>query len=418
MATENNIILITDDKSVESVLKPKLVLLREIDSVSTLNYTEAFDKVKESFPEIVLIYCSSQKDECLELIKKISQDRKTKNISVLLVIDEYDEDFILSAYDENIADYVSVNSTEAELLMRVMWCFKKNSQLRKLKKQSQLLERLNVIDKETGFFTEKNAKDIFENEIANIKNIEESAIFMMVSLSEESKTKITLASFAKAIKKSIRHSDMVIHCANGRFFIILTGTQVKWAFIVAEKIKKSLGENIRLVSSVSEMSEKPFEQLNTELLNALCEAETSGSDLMILNNDELKSKNDSDWLSKMNSEQKNFKLFKQAFSKKLEKVIAPTFFQLQKAYEENLFETVIEQYCTSDMSEFILKKESSYAELKITYPGFSKINIDIIYHGLDTPENRRINLDLTELTDSSLTQIIEDFIQEFKTTFE
>ena len=54
------------------------------------------------------------------------------------------------------------------------------------------------------------------------------------------------------------------------------------------------------------------------------------------------------------------------------------------------------------------------SELKITYPGFSKINIDIIHQGLDSPENKRISLDLTELDESKLTKIVEDFIKEFK----
>ena len=62
-----------------------------------------------------------------------------------------------------------------------------------------------------------------------------------------------------------------------------------------------------------------------------------------------------------------------------------------------------------------MKKGDNYSTLKITYPGFSKINIDIIHQGLDSPENRRIGLDLTELTDVKLTSIIDEFIKEFKT---
>ena len=116
----------------------------------------------------------------------------------------------------------------------------------------------------------------------------------------------------------------------------------------------------------------------------------------------------------MNTTQKNFKLFKQAFNKKLEKVITPVFFQMQKMYEEKLFKTKIDQYSNDTLSQFSLKTLDREGELKITYPGFSKINIDVIHKGLDSPENKRIRLDLTELDEERLTKILEDFILDFK----
>ena len=121
-----------------------------------------------------------------------------------------------------------------------------------------------------------------------------------------------------------------------------------------------------------------------------------------------------DWLDKINSSQKNFKLFKQAFNKKLDKVITPVFFQMQKLYEEKLFKTQIEQYSNSSLSSFSLKKPNNESELKITYPGFSKINIDIVHQGLDSPENKHLSLDLSELDEAKLTKILENFIQDFK----
>jgi hypothetical protein len=89
---------------------------------------------------------------------------------------------------------------------------------------------------------------------------------------------------------------------------------------------------------------------------------------------------------------------------------------MQKLYEEKLFETQIEQYSNSALSAFTLKHGDQVSELKITYPGFSKINIDLLHQGLDSPENKRISLDLTELDDSKLTKILEKFIKEFKST--
>lgn len=412
MSAESNIILITNEEDIVQVLKPKLVLLREVDNILPTRYSDAIEKIKSMLPDVVLLYCSDEREQCLELIKKIKATEEVKDTSILLILNSYDQDFILSAYDENITDYLTLGSDDTEILMRTIWCIKKSLLLNTFKKQHSLLEELAVIDKKTGFYTFEYCDKIFENEFRTLKNFDYDGILMLVSASEESKTKLDFYQLAKAIRNSTRVSDVVVHASANRFYILLVGTNLKGGFCVWDKIKRNIGEAYTLNAGISTIGEKSFETLKTELLNALVEANSTKQDLIIVSDEEKHLSND--WLDKINSTQKNFKLFKQAFNKKLEKVITPVFFQVQKLYEEKLFEVQIEQYSNSALSSFILRKDNNVSELKITYPGFSKINIDIIHQGLDSPENKRISLDLTELDETRLTQILEDFIIEFK----
>lgn len=414
MSGESNIILITNDIGVEKILKPKLVLLREIDNIKTVSYSEAAEKINTIFPEMVILYCAKEKEQCIEIIKAIRADEKTQRTSILLVVKEYNQDFILNAYDEDITDYLTLDSDDAEILMRSIWCLKKNLVMTTVDKQHHLLEDLGIVDKTTNFYSKEYCEKIFKNEIRNLKEVKNAeAILMLASASEESKTKLNPTLFAKAIKKSIRNSDVVIHGNANRFYILLMDTNLKGAFCVWEKIKQTIGTQYSINAGVSFVGEKTFEELQKELLNALLEANSSNQDLVIVS-EEVKNSSQ-DWLDKINSTQKNFKLFKQAFNKKLDKVITPVFFQLQKLYEEKLYKTQIEQYSNSTLSSFVLKKSNNVSELKISYPGFSKINIDVIHQGLDSPENRRISLDLAELDETRLIRILEDFIKEFKT---
>lgn len=412
MPVESNIILITNDETVVQVLKPKLVLLREVDNILPTRYSAALAEIKNVVPEVVLLYCSKEKEECLELIRKIKTNEQTKRTSILLVVDNYDQDFILSAYDENITDYLTLNADDAEILMRTIWCIKKSFLTDTLNKQHDLLEELAVIDKNTGFYTNEYSDKIFDNEFKTLKKLNLDGILMLISASEESKTKLNPLQLAKAIKNSTRNSDVIVHGNANRFYVLLSGTNLKGAFCVWDKIKRAVGENYTLISGITTVGEKTSEEMKTGLINALAEANSTKQDLVIVSEEE---KNlSSDWLDKINSTQKNFKLFKQAFNKKLDKVITPVFFQMQKLYEEKLFKTQIEQYSNQTLSSFVLKKDDQISELKITYPGFSKINIDLVHQGLDSPENKRISLDLTELDESRLMKILEDFIQEFK----
>lgn len=411
MSAESNIILITNTRNIIDILKPKLVLLREIDDILTTNYNNAIDKIQEIVPDVILIYCSDEKDACIQLIKTIKLNERTKNISVLLIVDEYEQDFILNAYDELVDDYLAVNADDAEILMRTIWGLKKTVNMTSISKQKSLLESLNIIDKNTSFYTNEYCEKIFENEFKNLEKSNDDGILMLISASNESKTKLNPLQLAKAIKTSIRTSDVAVHSSANRFFVLLRETQLKGAFTVWDKIKRAVGEQYTINAGISTVSGKSFADLQKELVNALVEATSTNQDLVIVSDEEKADTND--WLDKINP-QKNFKLFKQAFTKKLEKVITPIFFQTQKMYEDKLFKTQIEQYSNETLSAFILKSEDKLSELKITYPGFSKINIDVIHQGLDSPENKRINLDLTELDETKLTTILEEFIAEFK----
>lgn len=411
MSAESNIILITNTKNIVDILKPKLVLLREIDDILTTNYNNAIDKIQEIVPDVILIYCSDEKDACIQLIKTIKLNERTKNISVLLIIDEYEQDFILNAYDELVDDYLTVNADDAEILMRTIWGLKKTVNMTSISKQKSLLESLCIIDKNTSFYTNEYCEKIFENEFKNLEKSNDDGILMLISASNESKTKLNPLQLAKAIKTSIRTSDVAVHSTANRFFVLLRETQLKGAFTVWDKIKRAVGEQYTINAGISTVSGKTFADLQKELINSLVSATSTNQDLVIVSDEEKADTND--WLDKINP-QKNFKLFKQAFNKKLEKVITPIFFQTQKMYEDKLFKTQIEQYSNETLSAFILKSEDKLSELKITYPGFSKINIDVIHQGLDSPENKRMNLDLTELDETKLTTILEEFIAEFK----
>lgn len=412
MAAENNIVLITNHDDVAQILRPQLVLLRDVDSISVTNYADAIKNLKSWSPDAILLHCDYEKQDCLNLVREIKADDAIKNIALLLVVSEYDQDFVLNVYDEEITDFFVLEANEAEILMRIIWGLKKTILTSKVRKQQNLLEQLNVINSKTGFYTNQYCETVFDGEFQIIaeKNVE--AIMMAISPSEEGKTKINPTQFAAAIKKSTRNSDIISHGPAGKFYVLLPKTNLKGAFCVWDRIKKAAGEDNPINAGVGPVEGKSFADLKTELLNALVEAEATKTDLVVVSDKEEQSSGD--WLNKISSTQKNFKLFKQAFTKKLEQVITPVFFQVQKLYEEKLFKTKIEQSCNSTLSSFSLKKLDHESELKITYPGFSKINIDIIHQGLDSPENKRISLDLTELDESRLTKILEDFIKEFK----
>ncbi len=402
---DENILLVTDDEDVAETVLSKLVLLRESDSIAVCDYKMAKRILENPSVSIVLVHECENKDKTLKLIQSI----KSAEYEIILLVNDYDQDFILSAYDLGVSDYYSVKSDSYEMLIRTVNCFKSRSLKVRFARDLALLEKLDVVDEETGFYKYKCSRELLAEFIKNVKV--QNGMFVILLLDESCKTRFSADKLSKAIKKSTRCDDVVSVARGGKFYIILPNVDKLGAFAVVHKVQNLLGSRLIVRAGVCRIENKSFDRLEKEAFAALSEACQTNETAVLL---EEKVKTLDDWLDDEEKDDKNFKLFKNAYNNKLEKVIAPVFFRLQKSYEEKLFNTKIDQYSDELQSVFQLKHGKQESRLKITYPGFAKIIIYITHDGLDSPENREISLNLNEVTQSGLAKIIEDFIKEFK----
>lgn len=402
---DDNILLITDEDSVAEKILSKLVLLRDSDSIAVCDYKMARRILENSGVAIVIVHDCGDSEKTLKLINSI----KSPDHEIILLVNNYDQEFILKAYDCGVSDYFSTESEPYEMLIRTVNCFR----LRALKVQHcrnlSLLEHLVVVDKETDFYNYKYCKELLA-EFIQEKRVQ-NGMFVILALDESCKTSFSLDKLSKAIKSSVRCDDIVSIVRGGKFYLILPNSDKLGAFAVVNKIQSLLGTKLIIRGGVSRIANKSFERLEKESFAALSEACQTDETVVFL---EEKVRTLDDWLNEEEKSDKNFKLFKNAYNNKLEKVIAPVFFRLQKAYEEKLFNTKIEQYSDELQSVFQLKHGDIESRLKIIYPGFAKIIVSIVHEGLDSPENREIELHLNEISQKGLAKIVEDFIKEFK----
>lgn len=403
----NNILLITNDTSIIETFDDKLVLLRESDRVSYCDYEDAPDVIFENNHDIVILHENEDKEKTLNLIKYI----KDKCQNIILLINSYDRDFVLSAYDEGIEDYFSVRSDPSEMLIRVINCIKKSNLKKDAARYKKYLKEYGIIADYTGFISQKFTEDICSVEFENFAN---SGAFIVISPDEEGKANYSSEKMSEAIKKSIRNGDLACNASGTKFYIMLSQSGLNGAVTVFEKIKFELNSQFSVKAGICEIQGAGFSETERKAQCALSDAMINNQEMVIYAD---KNETLDDWLdTPANENEKNFKLFKQAFNKKLEKVITPVFYRLQKSYEEKLFNTKIEQYTDETQSVFCLKNPKQESQLKIVYPGFAKIIIYITHAGLDSPENSEVTMPLNKITQKELIRIVEDFIKEFKTT--
>lgn len=402
---DDNILLITDEEDVAANVLSKLVLLRESDSIAVSDYKIARKTLENSSVSIVIVHQKDDKEKTLNFIKTIKSD----DYAIILLVNKYEQDLILASYDMGIADYFSINSESYEMLIRTVNCFKRQTLKSKTLRDGSLLKLLGAIDNETEFYKYKYCKDLLAEFVKDKKFY--NGMFLIIAIDDATKNRFSTDKLAKAIKQSIRGNDIATVVKGGKYYLMLPNIDKVGAFTVVEKIQRILGDKLLIHAGVSKIADKTFDRLEKEAYAALSEA-IQTKELSVFLEEKVKTLDS--WLTEDEKDEKNYKLFQNAYNNKLEKVIAPVFYRLQKAYEEKLFNTKIEQYSDELQSVFQLSSPKQESRLKILYPGFAKIVIYIIHDGLESPENKEISLNLNEVTPRSLSKIVEDFIKEFK----
>lgn len=403
----NNILLITDNEKISKVLSEKLVLLRSFDEIVVTDFENAYSSLSAVNPSVIFLNESGKREAAVKYLNHIKT--KFPQTVVILVADNYDVDFIMSMYDLGIDDYILENTAPADILIKAVNALKQSSTKKNAERNKNLLINLGIISISDGFYTEKYANEIMAQEL---ENVSDETMFLIVTYDELDRVKFVFEELANAVKQSVRTNDVVIELQTGKFYILLENADINGAVCVFNKIKTNLNVDFRIKAGIISAAGKKFKELEQKASVALTDAMLSAKDYCVYEEKEIQ---EDEWTLEPDRSQKDFKLFRQAYLKKLEKVITPVFYKLQNMYDDKLGATKIEQYTDENQCIFHLKNSRQTSRLTLVYPGFAKVVIYITHSGLDSPENKEIIMHLKQLNETVLTGIIESFIEDYKT---
>ena len=227
----------------------------------------------------------------------------------------------------------------------------------------------------------------------------------MVAISPDDKSKFLLSSnqIETLILNNIRNEDILMNYAPNKYFLLLNNTTVEHAQDILSKIQSKLPEKI--YAGFVQVGNKNRSQVINEALNKLHEA---------INRTIIQTSSVSD--DSINS---NFKNFRKNLNKNFEKIVIPAFYQFQQKYGEKLFGAIIEHETGNDFGILNIKTKNVIGTLKISYPGFSKINVDIMYKNMHNndkmfPSPKRVALEPEELESGLISDLLEQFVTEFR----
>ena len=406
-----SILLISENKSTGDFLSGKLLLLRNSDNVETADFETVKNTETKFNPDVIILDSAGKQDiieEELSFLKK-----NYKDVYLILYAENSKPDFVAGMYDCGIDDYITPQSSEADILIKMVNALKQTSARRIASRNENLLKELDVISSDSGFYTERCANELMSQALAQLTD----GIFMIVTYDELDRARFSFELLRYAVKNSVRAEDLVIEVKASKFYILLPDADEQGGIAVFEKIKNKLEDRFRIKSGIERITTRDFRYIEQKASAALSDAMLGADDYCIYTEAE-KDQQENLPNIEFEKEKKDFKLFRLKFSKKLENVITPVFFRLQRVFEDELPDTKIEQSADELQCIFHLKSPRQTSRLTLVYAGLGKVVIYITHSGLDSPENRELILPLKDLTEKSLSDIVCNFVDEYKSCIE
>lgn len=409
MIENNNILLISEDENATELILNKLVLLRDNDKITKCNCKETKKALQNSLYCVVLLYADIKEQE--SIFKTIKTIKETKPDSeIILIPNDINTELILKAYDAGIYDYVPIDAESFDFVIKTINCYKLRTLKNIEQRNEKFLYQQGVIDEKTNLYKYNYLKDIFID-IADDLRIQ-NGIFSILTLNDKNKTKISTNRLAGIIKTTVRGDDIIATARGGKFYLILPNIDLEGTKKLIQKIQDKMGEEFKIHAGMSKIGIQSFETLDKITQDSLKSA--IQNDEMTVSLSEVTGMQNG-WLEDEDQPRhKDFKLFKVAFTNKMKNVIEPIFFRFQKECETKLTNTQVSQYANNIESVFSLKNETLHSELVIRFNGYAKFKIEINHSGLDSAENTKLEIPLSQLTDKELTKLLKQLKQEYK----
>ena len=397
MNSQNNILLISDNKNFSEKIGSKILLLRNIDNFIAINYDLCLSEIQKTKPCVIFFHFDNNEKELFSFLDSID-----KNISVILIFKKIDEDILCSAYEKGISDFLTEKSSDSEYTVRVLWALQKQQIFKNIETKQNILAQLDIIDYENGLYT-KN----YINKILKEKSKKNYGSFAAVAPDINTRNKLSPSLLASIIKKNIRSTDIIGFAGDFKLYLWFEKTRAKQTSSVFKKIKKELPPDCTISAGIVEIEDINFENAEEIANKFLSKALLKGNCFLI----EKDGEQVSNQVPVEKVTVKNFKQFKKDFHKNIDKILSPLFFQTQKRVEEKFFETKVEQNLTENDGHFSLKSEFCESYFAVTYPGYTKLNIDIIHKKAGYEDfSKRICLNLDDVTYEKISSVLDEFI--------
>lgn len=246
MKNSKKTILIVDDTKINIDILIEL-LDDTYDVVVSLSAKRALEIVEELHVDLILLDILMPDINGYDVCRVLKTNEKTKNIPVIFITANTDEESIDLAYQVGGIDYITKPFKALELLARVKTQFNMQKLIEDIEESHKELQLLASQDHMTKLYNRRYFADVSVNILDLAKR--NSKVFSLLMLDIDKFKKINdtyghhvgdevIIALANILKSSNRKSDIACRFGGEEFLILLPETNMDGALVIAEKIRK------------------------------------------------------------------------------------------------------------------------------------------------------------------------------------
>ncbi len=246
-------------KLIKSSLVSDKDVTYEIDTAKSSK--DALAKAAEDNVDLVLVNQKQSGNEGIKMLQDII--KKKLGVPVIMIVAEGEEKLGVKAMDKGAYDFLTKDEVKTVALGRSI---RRVMQRRKLEsdiKASLLkLEKLAIRDGLTGLYNHHHFKEVIKKEYKKAKRYMQPLSCIMLDLDHFKAVNDThghqfgdtvLVQSAVILNDLVRDIDFVARYGGEEFFIVLPNTNLKGAYILAERIRESFANHIFKQDKLSEI---------------------------------------------------------------------------------------------------------------------------------------------------------------------
>ncbi|MEN8264072.1 MAG: diguanylate cyclase [Nitrospirota bacterium] len=221
---------------------------------------DTIEKAEVSKFDLLLINQDVQNMDAISMLKEVTE--RKLGMPVIIIVAEGEEKLGVSAMDKGAYDYLIRDEIRTVSLNRAI---RRAIQRKKLedniKESLAKMEKLAIRDGLTGLYNHKHFQEVIKNEYKKATRHMQPLSCIMLDLDHFKSVNdnhghqfgdLVLAQSAEILKQLVRDTDFLARYGGEEFFIVLPNTNLKGAFILAERIRIAFANNVFNNGTISE----------------------------------------------------------------------------------------------------------------------------------------------------------------------